>query len=98
MLKLLCVRIFFVLMFSNAQQLEIGDVYKYNNDYSFLKDILKEKKIVLLGEQTHGEGSVFEEKIDLIQYLHEELNYNIIAFESGLYDNYKALKEYSIKE
>src|SRR5690606_9330037 len=31
----------------------------------------------------------------LIKYLHENLGYNTIAFESGLYDNYKASVLYS---
>ncbi|MGB5554717.1 MAG: hypothetical protein WBM83_08685, partial [Flavobacteriaceae bacterium] len=59
-----------------------------------LKDLspLKNSKIVLLGEQTHGDGAVFDKKVELIKALHEQLGFNIVVFESGMYDNYKALQ------
>lgn len=69
-----------------------------NNDYSFLDTILKNKKIVLLGEQSHGDGATFDEKVNIIKYLHEKQKYNTIAFESGIYDQYKAFQEYSKKK
>jgi erythromycin esterase-like protein len=60
------------------------------SDLSFLSTVLKENRIVGLGEQSHRDGASFDAKVRLIKYLHEELNYNIIAFESGLYDCSKA--------
>ena len=47
-------------------------------------------RVVMLGEPTHGEGNVFRTKTALVQYLHDSLGFNIIAFESGLYDVYYA--------
>ncbi len=70
-------------------------------DLQFLKETLKDNRIVLLGEQSHGEGATFEAKVRLIKFLHQELNYEIISFESGLYDNYKAfenIKDTSYRE
>lgn len=55
-----------------------------------LIDDLKEKRVVLLGEQSHGDGATFEMKVMLIKQLHKRLGFNVIAFESGLYDCYKA--------
>lgn len=61
-------------------------------DLQFLKEVLKNNRIVLLGEQSHGEGATFDAKVRLIKFLHQELNYEILSFESGLYDNYKAFE------
>jgi len=59
---------------------------------------LKSSKIVLLGEQTHYDGAVFDKKVEIIKQLHEKLGFNIIIFESGMYDNYKAYKLYKNKK
>jgi erythromycin esterase-like protein len=63
------------------------------SDLSFLKDVLRNKRIVLLGEQTHGDGATFEAKIRLIKFLHQELGFSMLSFESGLYDNYYAFQQ-----
>jgi len=76
-------------------QWQIASIDPFNEDYKdlqFLKETLKNNKIVLLGEQSHGEGATFEAKVRLIKFLHKELKYEIISFESGLYDNYKAFE------
>ena len=56
------------------------------NDLKFLKDILKDERFVILGEPTHGDGKVFKAKSRLIKYLHEELKFDVLVFESGFYD------------
>ncbi|QSB28065.1 erythromycin esterase family protein [Flavobacterium sp. CLA17] len=82
--------------FTFSQKTIPGEYSTINNDdYSFLAAKLKDKKIVLLGEQSHGDGATFDEKVNLIKYLHEKQKYNTIVFESGLYDQYKAFEEYS---
>ncbi|TYP79001.1 erythromycin esterase family protein [Paenibacillus methanolicus] len=52
-------------------------------DLKFLRPLLKDKRIVQLGESTHGSKEMNQMKVRLIQYLHEELDYDVIAFESG---------------
>ncbi len=69
----------------NAQKLIFGD------------SILADVEIVLLGEQTHGDGAVFEKKLAMIKELHEDKGFNLLVFESGLYDNFKANQLYSNK-
>lgn len=64
-----------------------------NEDYTdleALKGILKDVEIVMLGEQSHGDGTTFETKVRLIKFLHQELGFDVVAFESGFYDCYKA--------
>ncbi|MDR7246527.1 erythromycin esterase family protein [Priestia megaterium] len=60
------------------------------NDLRFLKPLLKDKKIVMLGENSHGVAEYNSTKSRLINYLHEELGFNIIVFESGLAEAYSS--------
>jgi erythromycin esterase len=53
-------------------------------DLGFLKKVLKGKRIVLLGESSHGAAEFNSTKVRLIKYLHEKLGYKVLAFESGL--------------
>lgn len=57
--------------------------------FDFLDSTLQEVEIVLLGEQGHGDGSTFEVKTSIIKYLHENMGFNVLAFECGLLDTYQ---------
>ena len=63
-----------------------------HNDFSFLKNELKGKNIIMLGEQTHMYGNIFEMKARLVEYLHQELGFTTIAIESSMYDIWKMNK------
>ncbi|WP_242220019.1 erythromycin esterase family protein [Bacillus cereus group sp. BfR-BA-01380] len=54
-----------------------------NEDLSFLKQTLQGKRIVSLGESTHGSTEMNQSKVRIIKYLHEEMGYDVIAFESN---------------
>lgn len=56
------------------------------SDLQPLKKILEGRRIVLLGEQSHGEGSVFLAKTRIIKFLHLEMGFDVLAMESGLYE------------
>ncbi len=60
------------------------------SDLQPLKQIIGDAKIVMLGEQSHGDGTTFLAKSRLIKFLHQEMGFDVLAFESGLYDNWKA--------
>lgn len=73
--------------------ISLNDVSPGNEDFTGfedLKELLKDVDIVMLGEQSHGEATVYHTKIKLIKYLHQELGFDILAFESGVYDCQKA--------
>lgn len=62
---------------------------------SIFKDISPDElEIILLGEQSHGDGAVFDKKFEMVKELHEKYGYNLLVFESGMYDNFKANELY----
>ncbi|HYV91444.1 MAG TPA: erythromycin esterase family protein [Chitinophagales bacterium] len=72
-----------------------------NNDYSDLQSLrqsIGDSKMVMLGEQSHGDGTTFEAKIRLIKFLHEQMGFDVIAFESGFYDCSKAWESFCNNE
>lgn len=51
-----------------------------------LRRFVGDARIVMLGEAGHGDGTTFEIKTDLSKRLHAKLGFDVLAFESGLYD------------
>lgn len=62
------------------------------DDLDFLKSELDGVSVVMLGEQSHGDGASFLAKTRLIKYLHEEMDFDVLVFESGLVDCYRVWK------
>ena len=75
--------------YKSVQQIKI-DVHSIEKK---LKAGIGNKRVVLLGEPTHGEGNVFEYKTEICKFLHDSLGFNVIAFESGIFDLYQASNE-----
>ena len=68
---------------------EITNLEADNSDFSdlmFLKSLLEGKRLVQLGENSHGVSEFNKAKVRLIKFLHEIMEYDVIAFESSIFD------------
>ncbi len=74
----------------NAIQVKTLEFGAGTGDLERLKPLLERVRIVQLGEQSHMDGASFRAKARLARFLHEEMGFDVIAFESGLYECEKA--------
>ena len=56
------------------------------SDLEFLKSPLADKRIVQLGESGHGVREFNHLKVRLVKFLHQELGFNVLAFESSMFE------------
>lgn len=56
------------------------------SDLKALRPALDGVRLVLLGEADHGSGSDFLAKTRLVKFLHRKLGFDVLAFESPMYD------------
>ena len=69
--------------------IEVRTISSNDEDFSdleSLKKIIGDTRVVLLGEQSHGGGTTYEAKVRLIKFLHQEMGFEVMAFESGMFD------------
>jgi erythromycin esterase len=62
------------------------------SDLQFLKPLLERKRVVLLGESGHGVAEFNLAKVRLVKFLHQQMGYGVIAFESSLSQCHQADK------
>jgi erythromycin esterase len=55
------------------------------SDLEPLKDLIGDSRIVMLGDQSHGHGTTFLMNGRLVRFLHEEMNFDVLIWESGLF-------------
>lgn len=74
--------------FVKQNQISISTISPDSTNFDDLEAIgnaIGNSKIVLLGEQDHGDAPTFLAKTRLIKYLHEKKRFNVLAFESDFF-------------
>ncbi|HMS03125.1 MAG TPA: erythromycin esterase family protein [Gemmatimonadaceae bacterium] len=56
------------------------------SDLDALADAIGTRRVVLLGEQSGGDGTTLRAKARLVRYLHERHGFDALVFEGGIYD------------
>jgi erythromycin esterase-like protein len=60
-----------------------------DDDFGDLKPLMKaigDARIVVLGEESHGDGATFLAKGRLIKFLHQKMGFDVLAWEAGLFN------------
>lgn len=73
----------------NAIQINSIDPTIANDDFADLKPLkaaIGNSRIVVLGEQSHGDGATFLAKGRLIKFLHQRMGFDVLAWEAGLFN------------
>jgi erythromycin esterase len=55
-------------------------------DLQFLKPLLQGRRVVQLGESSHGVREFNMSKARLVRFLHQEMGFEVVAFETNLHD------------
>lgn len=76
-----------------ANAIDVSSVLPDSEDFTDLDGLrtaVGDARVVMLGEASHGDGTTFLAKTRLIKFLHQEMEFGVLAFESGLYDMWKS--------
>jgi len=71
-----------------ANTVRVATLDAASDDYADLAPVgqaIGEARVVMLGEQDHGDGTAFRAKTRLVKYLHERKGFTVLAFESDFY-------------
>lgn len=60
-------------------------------DLQFLHDAIGSRSLVQLGESSHGAREFNLSKVRIIKFLHQQMGFNVVAFESGFFECEMAL-------
>src|SRR5437879_422169 len=72
-----------------AKAVTVRSVDASDEDFSDLEPVARaigSAPVVLLGEPGHGAGTSFAAKVRLIKFLHQRLGFDVLVWESGMYD------------
>lgn len=91
-MKIFLIVVLVLLNYTHCQSQKITPITQQDFDngnfqnLSFLVDELKDVKLIGLGESSHNMGVTYSAKVKFIKYLHKHCGFDVIAFESPMYN------------
>lgn len=73
---------------TNAIRLETAAAGRGFEDLQGLRDLVGDARIVLLGEPTHGNREVYQLKHRMVEFLVEEMGFNVFALETPMAESF----------
>jgi len=67
------------------------------SDLQVLKQTIGNKRVVQLGESAHGTAEFSSVKTRLIKFLHQQMDFDVVAFESGIFDCFRANERMDVR-
>lgn len=71
---------------ANAHPIATLSITSDFRDLEPLRAAIGNARVVMLGEQSHSDGTTFLAKARLIAFLHQQMGFDVLAWESGIYD------------
>lgn len=62
-------------------------------EFESLKKSIGDSRIVLLGEESHGDGTTLETKVRLVKFLHQSMGFTVLAFEANQFNAERAWQD-----
>ena len=73
---------------TNAIRLETAEPGRGFDDLQRLRDLVGDARVVLLGEPTHGNREVYQLKHRMVEFLVEEMGFNVFALETPMAESF----------
>lgn len=85
-LTLVCALFFSIVLTAQSKIIGFDETAFENALFDSIGEQFDSVKVVGLGEATHFHGGTMSAKVKMVKYLHEHCNFDILAFESAMYD------------
>lgn len=76
----------FLIFSAQSQIVTISDSSFQHASFDPINTLFNNVKVVGLGEATHCSGETMSAKVKMVKYLHEKCDFDILAFESAMYE------------
>ncbi len=80
------ITLFFLSNYCLLSQINCKSTKLTDSSIQKLDSLVENKQIILIGENSHGDGFSVETRFEIVKYLQKKHGFNTLIFESGLYE------------